>query len=178
MRSLIIILGLILVSSCASVGTGKKRSVEQLIKDENLEATALQNLFSDEDLWDNSSIEVISFHNTVLLVGQTPTKSLKDKAKQVLMKVEGVKRIHNEIRVSAPTSSLTYLSDVSITSKVKTSLFTEEDFDSSQIKVVTEDGEVFLLGSVNKATAKKAVEITRNVSGVKKVISVFEIVQE
>ncbi|MCH1933169.1 BON domain-containing protein, partial [Shewanella sp. A25] len=42
------------------------------------------------------------------------------------------------------------------------------------IKVVTENGEVFLLGLVSRAQADLAVDIARNTSGVRKVIKVFE----
>ncbi|MEC8224892.1 MAG: BON domain-containing protein, partial [Pseudomonadota bacterium] len=42
------------------------------------------------------------------------------------------------------------------------------------IKVVTENGEVFLMGLVSDSEANLAVDVARNVSGVERVIKVFE----
>ena len=66
------------------------------------------------------------------------------------------------------------IADDLLTTKVKSAMLFSEDFSSGRIKVVSENGEVFLLGLVTQAEAVKAVEITRQVSGVKKVIKVFE----
>ena len=46
------------------------------------------------------------------------------------------------------------------------------------IKVVTERGVVFLMGRVTDAEAKRAVDLTRNVGGVQKVVRVFEILTQ
>ena len=157
--------------------TEQRRSIETVIDDEKLERMAIDALYNNRDLWKNSEIEIVSFNKILLLIGQTPTNSLKQKAESLVNSIQGIDKIYNEIRVAAPASSLTYLSDVSLTSKVKTALFSEDDLDSTKIKVVTEDGEVFLLGLVNQAEAEKAIDITRNVSGVKRVIQAFQITQ-
>lgn len=155
--------------------TEQRRSIETVIDDEKLERMAIDALYNNRDLWKNSEIEIVSFNKILLLIGQTPTNSLKQKAESLVNSIQGIDKIYNEIRVAAPASSLTYLSDVSLTSKVKTALFSEDDLDSTKVKVVTEDGEVFLLGLVNQSEADKAIDITRNVSGVKRVIQAFQI---
>lgn len=155
--------------------TEQRRSIETVIDDEKLERMAIDALYNNRDLWKNSEIEIVSFNKILLLIGQTPTNSLKQKAESLVNSIQGIDKIYNEIRVAAPASSLTYLSDVSLTSKVKTALFSEDDLDSTKVKVVTEDGEVFLLGLVNQREADKAIDITRNVSGVKRVIQAFQI---
>lgn len=151
------------------------RSLETFIADEALEIKAVQSIFNNGELWSNSDIDVVSFNRTLLLVGQTPTLSLKNRAEQLVSSIPGIKKVYNEIRVAAPTGSLSYLNDLSLTSKVKAALFVEDDLDSSKIKVITEDSEVFLLGLVTHAEAQKAIQIARNVSGVKRVIQAFEI---
>ena len=55
-------------------------------------------------------------------------------------------------------------------------LFTD-DFSSTKVKVVTENSEVFLLGLVTREEAEKAIEITRKVDGVSRVINLFEFVE-
>ncbi len=175
--------GLCLLAACATnqhsqtQAQNTKRNVETLIADESIELQAVKKIFNNDKLWNNSEIEVVSFNKTLLLIGQTPTRSLKLKAKQLAESIPDVKKVFNEIRVAAPTSSLTYLSDVTITSKVKAVLMSSDDVDSSKIKVITEDGEVFLMGLVSQKEAQKAIDITRKTSGVKRVIQAFEIVR-
>lgn len=171
----------LLLFACSHMQTpesepSNQRNISMVIDDEELEVEAVRTMFKNDELWNNSEIDVTSFNKTILLTGQAPTKSLKQKAYQLTSQLPGVKRVYNEIRVAAPVSSLTYFSDISLTTKVKTALFVDDDLDSSKVKVVTEDGEVFLMGLLTKAEADKAVDITRNVSGVKRVIQAFELV--
>lgn len=172
----------LLVTSCAitgqqnSSGQQTRRDIATVIEDEQIELDAIKAIFNNDELWSKSDIDIVSFNKTILLVGQTPTLTLKQRAESLVKQAATANRVFNEIRVAAPTSSLTYFGDLSLTSKVKTALFIEDNFDSTKVKVVTEDSEVFLLGLVSKAEAEKAISITRNVSGVKRVIQAFEII--
>ncbi|WP_144393707.1 BON domain-containing protein [Pleionea sediminis] len=175
----------IAITGCETIGQKgsssndlKQRDIATVIDDKGIELEAAQLIFKNDELWKNSEIDVTSFNKTILLTGQAPTRTLKEKAYQIVSKISGVKKVYNEIRVAAPTSSLAYLSDVSLSTKVRTALFVDDDLDSSKVKVVTEDGEVFLLGLMSQTEANKAVDITRNVSGVKRVIQAFEIIKK
>ncbi|MCO7224008.1 BON domain-containing protein [Pleionea sp. CnH1-48] len=159
-----------------AVVASDRRTVGTIVEDENIELKTLNGMFKENDIWDNSNIEAVSFNRVVLLVGQTPTQSLKQKASEFARKVENVKKVYNEIKVAAPSSSFAYINDLYLTTRVKTALLTAEGVDSSKIKVVTEDGEVYLMGIVSKEEADKSIDITRNIGGVEKVIQVFEIV--
>jgi osmotically-inducible protein OsmY len=172
-------LGCLIIAGCATqTGSqaGSSRSLETFIADEANEIQAVQSIFNNDELWSNSDIEVVSFNRTLLLIGQTPTLSLKQRAEQLVSSIPGIKKIYNEIRVAAPTGSLSYLNDLALTSKVKAALFSKSNLDASKVKVVTEDSEVFLLGLVTQAEAQSAIETARNVSGVKRVIQAFEII--
>ena len=48
------------------------------------------------------------------------------------------------------------------------------DLKSSSIKVITENGVVYLMGIVSRQQADLAVDIARRVSGVQKVIKIFQ----
>ena len=85
-----------------------------------------------------------------------------------------VTKIHNQIRIGNITGITTRTHDSWLTSKVKTRLLTEDTISANDIKVVTENGEVFLMGLVSQQEANLAVDLARNVSGVVKVIKVFE----
>jgi len=49
---------------------------------------------------------------------------------------------------------------------------------SNAIKVVTERGTVYLMGIVTEREANRATDLARSVSGVQKVVRVFQIISE
>lgn len=61
-----------------------------------------------------------------------------------------------------------YIDDTVVTTKVKTALFSDKEIKSSEINVQTFKGRVQLSGFVSSADdAKRAVEVTRKVQGVR-----------
>jgi osmotically-inducible protein OsmY len=160
----------------ASVATDN-RSLGNQIDDQKIEIDAQAKLRKSDALSDNTNLQVISVNGSVLVIGQAPNSYLRDQAIKAINEVNGVKRLHNQIRVSNTTSFTTKTNDVWLTSKVKTSLFGTDKLDATNIKVVTENGEVFLMGLVTKEQATIAVEIARNVSGVNRVFKIFEYVE-
>ena len=91
--------------------------------------------------------------------------------------VDKVRIVHNELTVAAPNSYMTRSSDSYITSKVKTSLFKvkgHDDFDPTRVKVVTENGTVYLMGILYRSEAEDAAKQTSRVGGVQKVVKLFE----
>ena len=65
--------------------------------------------------------------------------------------------------------------DSYITSKIKTSILANiQELDGAQVKVVTENSVVFLMGLVTREQADKVTEIARTTDGVKKVVKLFE----
>ena len=110
-----------------------------------------------------------------MVVGQAPNEYLRDLAIKTLTALAGVKQVHNQIKIGSTTSIATQTNDVWITTKVKAKLLLEDSVRSNNIQVLTENGEVFLMGLVTAEEADKAVEVVRNISGVAKVVKVFEI---
>jgi osmotically-inducible protein OsmY len=55
-------------------------------------------------------------------------------------------------------------------------LLTSDDIESSQVKVVTENGVVYLMGLVTQKEATHVKEMAADVSGVSKVVSLFQII--
>lgn len=116
---------------------------------------------------------MVSHNLYVLIYGQVPSE---DVVNQISMAVKGVpemKKAFNELRIGNPENVST-ASDVWITTKVKSSLAAEKGLDSKRIKVITEDKEVFLMGMVTREEGDKAALVARNISGVKKVVKIFE----
>jgi osmotically-inducible protein OsmY len=183
-RWLLVCLILLTTSGCAglfvagaatgAVAAQDRRTVPTQLEDENIELKTATELFENDEIWEDTRIDVVSYNNVVLLVGQAPTAELKRKAEKLVKKVEKVRKVHNQIRIAAPISFFAARNDEYLTAKVKSAMLFTENFPASKIKVVTENSEVFLMGLVTREEAAKAVEITRNVSGVSKVIKVFE----
>jgi len=170
----------LLIAGAASgaVASADRRTVPTQLEDQNIEIKSFNALFENDEIWSDTNISVVSYNNTVLMVGQAPTADLKSKAETEIKKIEKVKRVLNQIRIAAPVSFFASRNDELITTKVKSSMLFTSDFPSSKIKVVTENSEVFLMGLVTAQEAEKAVEITRNVGGVTKVIKAFEYIEE
>ncbi|MBX3709336.1 MAG: BON domain-containing protein [Gammaproteobacteria bacterium] len=144
-----------------------------------LEDTEVANKISDKirkipALRNESHIEVTVFNHIVLLTGQTPNLAWKQQAEEITKTVSGVTRVYNQITIEGPTSSLTHTSDAWITTKIKGEMLATENLKSSSIKVVTENGVVYLMGIVNTQQANVAVDIARQVSGVQKVVKIFQ----
>lgn len=123
-------------------------------------------------------VAVASYNRKVLLVGQVPSDAARTRAEQVAAGVENVRSVHNELQVGPPASLTTQSSDTLVTGKVKASFLDAKDIQSNAIKVVTENGNVYLMGIVTAREADRAAQVASRVSGVRRVVTVFEQVSE
>lgn len=151
-----------------------KRSFGTVIDDEKLETVAKVNIRKADPWLEQSNISVVSFNGIVLLTGQTPTKELREKAGNTVKIIHGVRQVFNEIQVQGQTSLLARSNDSWLTTKVKTALLANKEIDSGRIKVVTEDGVVYLLGLLSQAEANRAANAVSTVGGVQKVVKAIE----
>ena len=108
------------------------------------------------------------------MVGQVPNQEMKNQAFKTIENLSGIRKIHNQLRIGSNIGITTQTHDSWLTSKVKAQLLAAENISSNNIKVVTENAEVYLMGLVSDAEANQAVNIARNISGVERVIKVFE----
>lgn len=131
-----------------------------------------------EALGDRAHIDVTSYNRQVLLTGEVPSEQAKQQAEQTLSRVENVKGIVNELAVLPPSTLGQRSSDALITGKVKASLIDEKDLYVGAFKVVTERSVVYLMGRVTQREADKATQIARTISGVQRVVRIFEIISE
>lgn len=173
----------VLGGCAAAVGAGAaagaavfydRRTTGTLIDDEVIEFRSINALRQNSELWDQSHINVTSFNNIVLLTGETPDESLRQRAAEAVSGLEKVRKVHNEIVVAAPSSMISRSSDTWITGKVKTLLLNARKLDATRVKVVTENGIVYLMGLVTRFEADAATDVTRQVRGVQRVVKVFE----
>ncbi|MEC8587625.1 MAG: BON domain-containing protein [Pseudomonadota bacterium] len=146
-----------------------------MIEDEIIETKVAVNMRSQEPAFKKSNFSVISHNGVVLLVGQVESDFLRARATEVASKASAkIKRIHNELEVAGKTGFLSRSNDAWITTKIRTLMLTDKDVPASQVKVVTENGVVYLMGLVSQPEGDSAANLARNVSGVAKVVKVFE----
>jgi len=161
------------VSGGAGVAADK-RTLGKQIDDQRIELTAHDDLSKHQALQNNTNLQIVSVNGSVLVVGQAPNTYLRDLAIKTITSVNGVLHVHNQVRISNEISFTTKTNDLWLTSKVKTALFADENISANNIKVVTENGEVFLLGLVSQKQASSAINIARNIGGVNRVFKMFE----
>jgi osmotically-inducible protein OsmY len=152
------------------------RTLGTMIDDETIESLAAVNLRKASPGLAESHVSVTSYNGVVLLAGQVRAESLRSQAEEVVLDLKNVRRVYNELEVAGPTSLLTRSGDTWVTGKVKSRLVAAPEVPGRDIKVVTENGVVHLLGLVTRDAADAATEAARNVGGVRKVVRMFEYV--
>lgn len=173
-----------LLHGCAAVVAGTsatgaiiaqdRRTAGTIVDDKSIQLKAKQVI---EDVTRNDPdvhISAICYNSNVLLVGQAPTKRIRTNVAKEIRTINKVRNVHNEITLHSPTSMLTRSSDAWITTKVKSEMAVTQDLNPTRIKVVTEDGVVYLMGLVNEQEEDIAVDVARHIKGVKKVVKIFE----
>ena len=158
------------------LGGCSNRSIGNKIDDPFLEPNVANAISrSHPDLTGPTShIVVTAYNGVILLAGQTPRADLKEKAAQVANGVQGVKKLHNELQVLQPTSALARSNDALITSKIKTLMLADSKVPSAKVKVVTENGIVYLMGLVTRAEGAAATNVASGASGVQKIVTLYQ----
>lgn len=172
------------LSGCALVaatgvaaGTGvavseDRRTAGTMVQDETIEFKSNRRI--QEKFGRKVHVEVTSFNQRVLLTGEASSAGVKNDIEDIVRAVEGVRDVTNKIMVGEVRPLTARSHDALITSKVKARFVNEGIFQANHVKVVTEDGVVYLLGMVDREEAENAVKITKSTSGVLKVVQVFE----
>jgi osmotically-inducible protein OsmY len=168
-----------LVLGGAAVGTMvaiDRRTSGAQLEDEGIELRAASRL--RDLLGDRAHINVTSYNRQVLLTGEVPTEQDKQRAAEVVGRVENVRSIVNELAVMGNSSLAQRSSDTLTTGKVRASLVDDKELYASAFRVVTERGTTYLMGLVTQREADRATQIARTVGGVQRVVRVFEIISE
>ncbi len=149
------------------------RSAGTQVDDEILEEKVAQNLNNDAQLKTETRINVVVYNGKVLLTGQAPNYTAAETAKNIAAGVEGVKEVVNEVRTGEVIRASQVAIDSWITTTIKSKLLLNGEVKTTEVKVITENGEVFLIGKLSHTQADAATEVARNVRGVSKVVKVI-----
>jgi osmotically-inducible protein OsmY len=163
------------VAQTASVAHDR-RTTGTYVEDQEIEIRALRLLQDNPDIKDRSNISTTSYNLIVLLTGQAADEQTSARFAELVAKLPRVRQVHNEVVVGPEATIGDDSSDAYVTSKVKLALFDVKvpGFDPTRVKVVTSKGVVYLMGLLTPAEADAVVEKVRRVSGVTRVVKVFE----
>ena len=169
-------------STTATTNTGRvgaaatdQRSVGTVMDDEIIEINASNALYQDKTLNEQTHVNFTSYNFIVLITGETPSKALKSRIEQIVKSIPKVRRVHNMLNIAAPSSMLSRTSDATLTLRIKTAMVGEGDL-AHRVKVVTENGTTYLMDLTSRQQGAKAVSITQQISGVQKIVKLFEYV--
>ena len=159
----------------AMVATDRRTSGTQL-EDEGIELRSANRI--REMVGDRVHVNVTSYNRQVLLTGEVPNDRDRQYLAKLISEVDNVRSVVNELAVMPASSLGDRSTDALITGKIKASMLDSKDIFASAYKVVTERGNVYLMGRVTQREANRATDIARTVGGVKKVVRVFEVISE
>ena len=161
----------------AGVGAGvmmaeDRRSNATILEDQTIEVKA-KNRF-EETYQDKLHAKVTSYNRYVLITGQAPTEEIRQDLTTIVLEVENVRNVQNEVIVAGNASFTSRSSDTFTTSSVKGRLTQNKEIGANNVKVITENGTVFLMGLVTRTEAEAASQTAATTSGVQRVVKVFE----
>ncbi len=153
-----------------------RRTTGTVVEDQNIELKAAHMLLDDKQLREHAHINVTSYNLQVLMTGEAPSAELRDRAERMVRSIARVRRVYDEVAVMAPSSLMARSNDALLTAKVKAELFKIDlpGFDPTRVNVTTARGIVYLMGLVRHSEADAASNVARRISGVQKVVRVFE----
>ena len=123
-------------------------------------------------------VNIASFNRKVLLTGEVRDEAMKAKVEAEVRRIENVVSVINELAIAGPSSYTSRSSDALITTNVKASLVEMKTISATSFKVVTERGTVYLMGRVTQREGDLGAKIAQSVSGVQRVVKIFEYITE
>jgi osmotically-inducible protein OsmY len=153
-----------------------RRTTGIQVEDETIEqrsATAMRENFGSKE-----HINITSYNRQVLITGEVSNDTVRRQVESLISRVENVRAVVNELVVGAASSTSDRASDALLVAKVKASMVDTEDVFANVFKVVGERGTIYLMGRVTQRESQRATDVVRGVSGVKRVVRVFEYITE
>ena len=186
----LVLLNCLLISACSSVATNPdtlteqtllqdRRTREAILMDKDIETEAYSELNSEDDLLKQSHFTITAYNGVVLITGEAPNEALRKKIIATIQVVPHVKLIHDNLIIASPSDANSRANDQLITDTVKTALSqirTMPDFDPAMVKVITENGNVYLMGLVQRDEGTVVINVTKLQPGINQIVTVFEYV--
>jgi osmotically-inducible protein OsmY len=169
-KSVLLALGLLsLVAGCAH----DARTAGSQIDDHLIAWRAAGSLRGDAELHEQAHIAVTSLNGIVLVTGETPTETLRDRAVEKVSAIPGIRRIHNEIRIAPPSSLAARSRDSLMAGEARTRIAAADGVEA-RIVVVADNASIYLLGLVHQSEGAAATQAATQVTGAERIVQLFE----
>jgi osmotically-inducible protein OsmY len=152
-----------------------RRSPGIQLEDESIELRAKSAI--REQMGTRVRVDVTSYNRQALITGDVGNALDKQAVERLVARVDNVKSVVNELAVQNTPSLWDRSNDLLTTGRVKAA-FIDANVQVNAVKVTTERGVVYLLGRVTQAEAERATEAARSISGVRRVVRVFELITD
>ena len=119
-------------------------------------------------------VNVTSYNRAVLLTGEVPDEATRAGVELLARGMPNVRDVYNKTVVAGASSQGDRLNDSTLTSKVKARMVQANLFSPNHVKVVSERGQVFLLGLVTQDEGAAAARIASETSGAQQVHTFFQ----
>ncbi|MEI2417798.1 BON domain-containing protein [Orrella sp. JC864] len=156
----------------ALVATDRRTAGVQL-EDQNIALKVESNM--RRHFGDKAKVSAAVYQTVVLLVGDIADEASKQQAGTLAGKVENVSRVVNQLTVGPVATGDIVRNDIWVNSKVRAALVNTRGVPSRTIVVTTHRGTVYLMGKVTRLEGDYAAAAAANVSGVQRVVKLFEI---
>jgi osmotically-inducible protein OsmY len=183
-------LGMMLsVSGCASfvaqvtgttpIGTDSGvRSFPQALTDDSIERTANVNMYKLDKRFKYSRININSFFGAVLLTGQVADQNLKQLAGDNIKAMTDAKNVHNYIDVGDQIGYSTIMQDGIITANIRRQLLVTQGISDSKVKVVVENGVVYVMGKLTQSENQILNNILQNTPNITRVVPLIDLLND
>jgi osmotically-inducible protein OsmY len=152
-----------------------RRTTGTQIEDESIEFKAGARV---RELATLGQVSLTSYNRLVLITGEVPGEAEKLAVEKAVRGIENVRNVVNELVIAANSPIGSRTRDSYIGTKVKATLLDAKDVQANAYKVVTERSVVYLMGRVTEREATRGAELASSVSGVEKVVRVFDVLTE
>ena len=146
------------------------RTTGGLIDDNNIE-TKLKSKFLE---YKDSNIYVHSYNGNLLLTGQVVNANVRESAEFEAKATPGVKQIYDYLDLRLPQSFASITRDTYTTTQLRTKILNLNNVSINNIKVITTNDVVYLMGVVTPEQGKQVAMAASKVGGVTKVITLFQ----
>ena len=157
-----------------------RRTTGTYVEDQEIFLRAAKLRDSNEELKQKTNINIDVYNLQVLLTGQAENMEIVEAFRQQVAAIPRVRTVFNEVMVGAEATWGEATADAYLTSKVKLALFGVklEGFDPTRVQVTSSQGSVYLMGLLTPQEADAVTEEVRFVSGVKRVVKLFEYLEQ
>lgn len=185
---LIIIINVLSLTACSTTAINpediteqtllqERRNREIIVMDKTIEAEAYSELNSENDALNQCHVTITTYNGATLITGEAPNEELRQKIISTVQVIPNVKLIHDNLSIANPSDLNSRANDQLITDNVKTALNqirTLPDFDPAMVKVITENGIVYLMGLVRRNEGAVVINVTKLQPGIKQIITIFD----